>query len=260
MKKITYLFFATMLLTSVQFISAQCFTPLYPTATNLCPDPEMTDLALWNGWGAGREVVTGSGAYCGSNYMKLVSDGNATGCTFPGNNGEDSALDINIIWEPNATYRLHVWVKTVGGSIGFLVNAGDPNVGISYDTAGAWQLIDETFTTGSGAGEGFISFNTCDSDANATEIHIDNYELYRIDTLGLDGKLSTVSSNVRAIGNRIYISNVKTSTEVQVYSLTGALVKSFKTTNDTDFNFKSGLYIATIKTFEGQKSVKLIVK
>jgi hypothetical protein len=72
--------------------------------------------------------------------------------------------------------------------------------------------------------------------------------------------VSNVSTDVRAIGNRIYVSNVKSASEINIYSITGALVKSFKTNEDTDFNFKSGLWIATVKTFEGQKSVKLLTK
>ncbi|MEN3323244.1 T9SS type A sorting domain-containing protein [Mariniflexile soesokkakense] len=79
-------------------------------------------------------------------------------------------------------------------------------------------------------------------------------------TLGLGQKASLVSTDVRAIGNRIYVSNVKSTSEINIYSITGALVKSFKTNEDTNFTFKSGLYIATIKTFEGAKSVKLLMK
>lgn len=81
-------------------------------------------------------------------------------------------------------------------------------------------------------------------------------------TLGIDkvGEVSAVTSNVRAIGNRIYVSNVKSATEVNIYSITGALVKSFKTNTDTDFNFKTGIWIATVKTFEGAKAVKLLTR
>ena len=68
-----------------------------------------------------------------------------------------------------------------------------------------------------------------------------------------------VSTDVQAVGNRIYVSNVKSSTEVKIYAITGALVKEFKTNSDMDFAFKSGLYIATVKTAEGQKSVKLLL-
>lgn len=77
--------------------------------------------------------------------------------------------------------------------------------------------------------------------------------------LGVNDLKSTVSANIRAAGNRIYVSNVKSNTEINIYSITGALVKTFKTNEDTDFSFRSGLHIATVKTFEGQKAVKLLI-
>ncbi len=78
--------------------------------------------------------------------------------------------------------------------------------------------------------------------------------------LGINNKESLVSTNLQSIGSKIYVTNVKIATEISIYSITGALVKSFRANSDTNFAFKSGLYIATIKTAEGQKSVKLLVK
>ncbi|MEN3323179.1 T9SS type A sorting domain-containing protein [Mariniflexile soesokkakense] len=78
-------------------------------------------------------------------------------------------------------------------------------------------------------------------------------------SLDVDDVASTVTTDVRAVGNRVYVSNVKSSTEVKIYAITGALVKEFKTNSNTDFAFKAGLYIATVKTAEGQKSVKLLL-
>ncbi|MFL1013443.1 T9SS type A sorting domain-containing protein [Jejuia sp. DST062] len=78
--------------------------------------------------------------------------------------------------------------------------------------------------------------------------------------LGVEDNLSAVTANIRAVGSRIYVSDVKSNTEINIYSITGALVKSLKTSVNTDFSIKSGLYIATIKTAEGQKSVKLLTK
>ncbi|MFD0990096.1 T9SS type A sorting domain-containing protein [Mariniflexile jejuense] len=72
-------------------------------------------------------------------------------------------------------------------------------------------------------------------------------------------KNTRVSTDVKAIGNRVFISNVKSSTDIKIYTITGALVKEFKTNSDMDFVFNSGLYIATVKTAEGQKSVKLLL-
>lgn len=86
--------------------------------------------------------------------------------------------------------------------------------------------------------------------------------LYINPALSVDkpGYVSNVTTDVKAVGNRIYISNVKYASEINIYSVTGALVKSLKTNEDTNFEFKSGLFIATIKTVEGTKSVKLLTK
>ncbi|UKM63924.1 T9SS type A sorting domain-containing protein [Flavobacteriaceae bacterium GSB9] len=80
-------------------------------------------------------------------------------------------------------------------------------------------------------------------------------------TLSIDkaGQVSKVSSSVRAIGNRIYVSDVKLPTEINIYSISGALVKTVITYTNTNFNFNTGLWIATVKTIEGTKAVKLLV-
>jgi len=78
--------------------------------------------------------------------------------------------------------------------------------------------------------------------------------------LDTDEVASAVSTDIKAVKNRIYVSNVKSQTEVKIYNITGALVKAFKTNEDTNFTFKSGLWIATVKTAEGEKSVKLLTR
>ncbi len=77
--------------------------------------------------------------------------------------------------------------------------------------------------------------------------------------LGLDTK-SVVTTKVHAAGSRIYVSNVKSKTQVDVFSMTGALVKSLKTENDTDFDLKTGVYIVSAKSADGEKSVKVIIQ
>ena len=67
--------------------------------------------------------------------------------------------------------------------------------------------------------------------------------------------------NVYSTGSQIYLSNVISKTQVEVYSITGALVKSFSTEADTNFDVSStGVYIVNVKSAEGQKSVKLVVQ
>ena len=78
-------------------------------------------------------------------------------------------------------------------------------------------------------------------------------------TLSVDKNLGEISTDIRAAKNRVYISNVTSKTEVKIFSITGALVKEFNTTQDTDFDMKAGLYITTLKTVEGEKTVKLLV-
>ncbi|MCH4551705.1 T9SS type A sorting domain-containing protein [Aestuariibaculum lutulentum] len=94
-----------------------------------------------------------------------------------------------------------------------------------------------------------------------------NFSLYKIEvtanigttTLSLDNA-SPVSTNLKAIGSKVYVSNVISKTDINIYSLTGALVKSISTTSDMNFDFRSGLYIATIKTSEGEKTMRIFVK
>ena len=72
---------------------------------------------------------------------------------------------------------------------------------------------------------------------------------------------SKVSSNVRSFEKTVFVSDVKMDTEINLYSISGALIKSIKTSSDTNFSVsKAGIYIATLKTAEGEKSVKLIVQ
>ena len=43
-----------------------------------------------------------------------------------------------------------------------------------------------------------------------------------------------------------------------VYSITGTKVKTFKTSQDIDFEFQNGIWIVVIKAEDGQKFVKVI--
>ncbi|CAD0004983.1 pectinesterase family protein [Flavobacterium salmonis] len=83
-------------------------------------------------------------------------------------------------------------------------------------------------------------------------------QLIANESLGV--KDNTPTSAVKVVGykNRIAISNVKSETAVAVYSITGAKVKTFKTTQDVDFEFQNGIWIVVVKAEDGQKSVKVI--
>lgn len=77
-------------------------------------------------------------------------------------------------------------------------------------------------------------------------------------TLNLDN-LDKLTTNVFGAGNQVYVQNVVSNTEVRVYGITGALVKSFSTTSDMNFELNKGLYIVNVKSEEGEKSVKVLI-
>ncbi|MEO7976029.1 hypothetical protein [Flavobacterium sp.] len=83
-------------------------------------------------------------------------------------------------------------------------------------------------------------------------------QLIANESLGV--KDNTPTSAVKVIGykNRIAISNVKSETAVAIYTITGSKVKTFKTTQDVDFEFQNGVWIVLIKAEDGQKAVKVI--
>jgi hypothetical protein len=92
-----------------------------------------------------------------------------------------------------------------------------------------------------------------------------SFNLYKIEVTGVGADVlavnkfnNVINTTVKAIGNKIFVSNVDTNTEINIYSITGALVKQINTNKNTDFELKAGLWIAKIKTDKGEKSLKLI--
>lgn len=217
---------------------------------NLVADPEMTDLSKWQGWGS-KSIVYGHEAYCGGSSMKLGNGG--TGC--------DAALDMSPFdYEPNTTYRVRVWVKTIDGSIGFLAAGADPNFGYAIDTYGEWVQIDTIFTTGANPTDDFISFNKCDYNSNCTYCYIDNYEVF------VDNGTSAVEITEATI--KVYPThttgnfNVKTNGSrgmIRVYNMVGKLVaqkmieSSLETINVRD----GGMYIMRVESEGTYKTFKV---
>jgi hypothetical protein len=80
-------------------------------------------------------------------------------------------------------------------------------------------------------------------------------------TLGLKSN-SLISTNIQVVGNTVYLTNVNSNTEINVYSMSGSLVKSLKTKTDTNFdlNLAAGVYVVKAKSAEGEKSIKAIIK
>ena len=59
---------------------------------------------------------------------------------------------------------------------------------------------------------------------------------------------------------RIVINNVTKKSAIKIYTILGVLVKDLSVEHNSEFSIKSGLYFATVKTSDGEKSVKLLVE
>ena len=229
-------------------------TTNWPTnATALTVDTTVDGLTQVPGGGSGFGIVEANSSSWGDGYTSVNR------WKAGGNSGIDPSGGVDFM--PTRRYltfpvsgpvAVKIWFRQSGTTIprDLWVTDGSAEVthytGIDGDTSS--QYIEANYT--GGAGNLYVFFA-----ANA-------YNLYKLEIsstlLGAEDFNSQVSTNIKAVGDRIYISNVKTSTEVSIYSITGALVKTVKTNTDTDFSFKSGLWIASLKTSEGQKAVKLV--
>lgn len=147
-----------------------------------------------------------------------------------------------------------LWFRFSGTSLPRSVEVTDATGGVimRLDSSGDTdpKYIEANYT---GAAGNLLVF----SDGNAV-----NYYKLEISSnlLSSDDFKTGTAVNVTSAKDRIYVSNVRSKTQVDIYSLTGALVKSFETSTDTDFQFKTGLWIATVKAEDGQKSVKLVTQ
>jgi len=106
----------------------------------------------------------------------------------------------------------------------------------------------------------------------ATNLYIygdQSNNLYKIEVTGALGTTTLGTNdfkigsavNVFSNGKQVHISNVISNTQVDVYSMTGALVKSFNTDADTSFDsLNAGLYIVNVQSGEGRKAVKVLIQ
>jgi hypothetical protein len=156
------------------------------------------------------------------------------------------------------TTSVKVWFKTSsGGALRSLVCTD----GVAWKTfvttttdAANQAIADQGILNASYTGGAGTLYLFSEAGANLYKIVVNG------PALGLNNfELNAV--NVFSNGKQINVLNVTSETQVNVYNMTGALVKSFATSSDTNFELlNSGLYIVNVNSAEGQKSVKVIVK
>ncbi|WP_338407115.1 T9SS type A sorting domain-containing protein [uncultured Flavobacterium sp.] len=227
----------------------------FPVGPELSTTTVVDGLTLEPGGGSGFGVVeSNSATWFADTAAEYVSVNRFKG---GGNSNVDPSDGVTFM--PTRRYlsfpvegpvAVKIWMRQSGTSLPRALWVTDGTAAVThYDGLGDTdpQYMEANYT--GGAGNLYI---LCAGNA---------YNLYKIEIsstlLGLNDLVSPVETNIRSVKNKIYVYNTKTSTDVKIYSITGALVKEFKTNSDIDFDFKAGIYIATLTTADGKKSVKL---
>lgn len=148
---------------------------------------------------------------------------------------------------------IKVWFRVNGtGGRKCMISDGTNLLGELTDEDANKPLLLSANYTGTGAGNIYVFAN---SSINYFKIETSVY------SLGLDSTKSIELTNIYSNGKQVSLSNVKSATQVDVYSTDGALVKSLKTDIDTSFELSTpGIYIVKATSEEGSKTVKVIVK
>jgi len=135
---------------------------------------------------------------------------------------------------------------------------------IPYDVVTTTSDMRTSKFTADVAGDYKIGTNL-DITSSTDPIKLELYRIYDTDVTGginLSAGVSEkdASLDVFSIKNQVYVSNIKSDTQIKVYSITGSLIKSVKATGNTNFELTKGIYIVNAKSADGEKSVKVIVQ
>ncbi len=153
---------------------ALCYTPTYPSRTNLISDPFMNSLSSYGGWGNTSITTDPEMVYCGSRSGFI----NGTAVCYPAS----GSIDANIAWQPNKSYLIKAMVKAVNGTL---------NIGVSNETnitgvkdfvvpqSDTWVEFSQLITTGPAATAGLCFFNGCGASTGYIG-YIDNWEIYDV--------------------------------------------------------------------------------
>lgn len=271
MKKTLLTFLFTMLF-SATFINAQTKvwdfsnTTIWPLTTGIGSNEMVVDglglfpIATNTNFGAvNQSNATFSDGFVGTNRFQLNGAGGVAAPVY-------LPVQRYLYFTVNGGCTVKVWFKT--GS-----NGSTRSILCTNGTTLLGSAASNDSATGGTNGD-LVIFTTTISAAAASvgKIYLygdNSLNLYKIEvtgatvntpSLGLnDFDLNAV--NVFSNDKQINILNVSSETQVNVYNMTGALVKSFVTSTDTNFELlNSGFYIVNVNSAEGQKSVKVLVK
>lgn len=145
------------------------------------------------------------------------------------------------------------WNNTLGGTSPGMYEFGTTELSGVNNTPGRATWATSLTTPILNDGTAITTFNFTKGTDNWDPFPL----LISNDALANENFQPVSSVKVIAYKNNVLISNVTSATDVKVYGINGALVKSFKTTSDANFNLNTGIFIVVVKSEDGQKSVKI---
>ena len=195
-----------------------------------------------DGLASTKRFKFGGAGYTGSTFMAMPTQRfvyfNVTG-----------ACTVKVWFRPSTGNALRtVYVTNGTTTYGSAISGG---------TGADYGIVTANYT--GGAGQLYVYG---DSGVNVYKITVTGTTVVAPVTvvLSINDFKTNSSVNVFSNGKNVNISNVISPTQVDVYSMTGALVKSFKTDVDTSFDsLNSGLYIVNVQSEEGRKAVKVLM-
>ncbi|HEY6914917.1 MAG TPA: alpha-L-fucosidase [Paludibacter sp.] len=206
------------------------FTPLYETG-NLVTDPQCSNYpnasSGWSkNWGNGASISDAK-AFCGSSIQVTGSCGGSIDYTLTGK------------LLPNTKYRLKCMLYSDKEAYitlnGMGINGSTSDYQVMKNTGGAWQAVDFNFTTGTLASAQNLWLNSCTGSNRATDIRLDNFELYNMSLLSSVKTVGVDDQNIYIQGNSIVVDfelAQPSEVEISVFNAQGILVKKV----NGDFN------------------------
>lgn len=237
--------------------SSACFTPLYTDKTNLVATPYMNSLDLFGGWGTKVIVQNPDSAYCGARCAAIDGSG---------------SIDVvmNGLTHTSSKYKVRAMIKTLGGrfQLGFY-NNGSSDITDTVNTGGLWKEHIFEFQTPAtlGANQGVYFNNYAQTGKYG---YIDNWEIYRVDTVTTDLKVvKDMIKNLYIANNHVvaeFEATTSNTAELSVYNVQGAIITSEKFATTPGRNRRvmttalpTGMYIVRM-TVDGQTGYRKLVK
>jgi alpha-L-fucosidase len=221
MTKIKFYSFSAIIcmLLNIGSLQAQCYTP---TSGNIITDSECSNYpnagSGWTkGWG-NATAITGTNAYCGTSIQVTGACGGSI----------DYTLTSKL--QPNTSYRLKCLLYSDKEAYitlnGCGINATTADFQVMKNTGSTWQVVEFNFKTGTLAAAQNFWLNSCSGSNRATDIRLDNLEIYQ----SYDPVLSTSKSSIwfdGTTGNSFTVSGSNLTNPITLTAPSGVTLSTY---------------------------------